>query len=256
MFIMFHYEAIESKVLKPTTSDLRLGSQSTSHRVPSLLSSLRVLKNIFAQTIILWQLPSQAIIIFIYRTAYSLYKMLFSNEHMEESLWLKLIRLCPVLLGGASFWIVHCTQQLLSINIRLKEGTKRNLTNPTSRLTSIMKNHVEGSGMVHTCNPSTLKTTRTLAWKISLWRIWSIEWDSLKRRKPNNNKSHIVSMYSLYEVEGIAILIFIFHLQNILIMTKISENPARMTALLKTPRVFKSKGNLKTVIIKRKSGKM
>lgn len=58
-------------------------------------------------------------------------------------------------------------------------------------------------------------------------------------------------MYSLYEVEGIAILIFIFHLQNILIMTKISENPDRMTALLKTPRVFKSKGNLKTVTIKR-----
>lgn len=165
MFIMFHYEAIESKVLKPTTSDLRLGSQSTSHRVPSLLSSLRVLKYIFAQTIILWQLPSQAIIIFINRTAYFLYKILFSNEHMEESLWLKFIRLCSVLLGEASFWIVHCTRQLLFINIRLKEGTKRNLTNPTSRLTSIMKNHVEGSGMVHTCNPSTPKTTRTLAWK-------------------------------------------------------------------------------------------
>ena len=84
MFIMFHYEAIESKLLKPTTSDLRLGSQSTSHRVPSLLSSLRVLGNIFAQTIKLCQLPFKAINIFINRTAYSLYKMLFSNEHMEE----------------------------------------------------------------------------------------------------------------------------------------------------------------------------
>lgn len=58
-------------------------------------------------------------------------------------------------------------------------------------------------------------------------------------------------MYSLYEVEGIAFLIFIFHLPNTLIMTKISENSDRMTTLLKTPRVLKSKGNLKTAAVKR-----
>lgn len=121
MFIMLYYEAIESKVLKLTASDLRLGSQSTSHRVPSLLSSLRVLGNIFAQTIILWQLLSKVINIFINRTAFSLCKVLFSDEHMDESLWLKLIRLCTVLLGVASFSIAHCTHLLLSINIILKE---------------------------------------------------------------------------------------------------------------------------------------
>lgn len=153
MFIMLYYEAIESKVWKPTASDLRLGSQSTSHKVQSLLSSLRVLGSIFAHTVILWQLPSKVINIFIDRTAYSLCKVLFSNEHMDESLWLKWIRLCTVLLGGASFSTVHCTHLLLSINIILKAGTKkmvshwRNVTNPTSRLTSIMKNHVEDSGM-------------------------------------------------------------------------------------------------------------
>lgn len=124
MFIMLHYEAIKSKVLKPTASDLRLGSQSTSHRVPSLLTSLRVLENNFTQIIILWQVPSKDINIFINRTGYSLCKVLFSNEHMDESLWLKLIRLYTVFLDGASFLIVHCTQQLLSINIRLKEETK------------------------------------------------------------------------------------------------------------------------------------
>lgn len=125
MFIMLYNEAIESKVWKPTASDLRLGSQSTSHKVQSLLSSLRILGNIFAQTVILWQLPSKVINIFIDRTAYSLCKVLFSNEHMDESLWLKWIRLCTVHLGGASFSTVHSTHLLLSINIILKAGTKK-----------------------------------------------------------------------------------------------------------------------------------
>lgn len=125
MFIMLYYEAIESKVWKPTASDLRLGSQSTSHKVQSLLSSLRILGNIFAQTVILWQLPSKVINICIDRTAYSLCKVLFSNEHMDESHWLKWIRLCTVHLGGASFSTVHSTHLLLSINIILKAGTKK-----------------------------------------------------------------------------------------------------------------------------------
>lgn len=107
MLIMLHYDLIESKSLKPTISNLRLGSQNTSHKVPNLFSSLSAFGNTFVRTIILWQLPSKVINIFINRTALSLCKMLFSNEHMQGSLWLKMIRLFIVLLEGASLYL--CT---------------------------------------------------------------------------------------------------------------------------------------------------